>query len=368
MFPPRPGSQMPVPHDFDAAHAASLRGREDAVLHSARSPSPEPSLSRVGLGLVVIGRNEGERLRRCLQSARGLGACVYVDSGSTDGSTALAQSFGADVIELDASLPFTAARARNAGARRLGQLVPQLQAIQFIDGDCELSPAWLEDALDALAAHADVAAVAGRLRERHVDRSIYNQLCDIEWDTPVGEVRSIGGIAMIRAAAFVAAGGFREDLIAGEEPELCVRLRAAGGRVLRLPHDMAWHDAAMTRWTQWWRRTVRAGHAFAEGASLHGASPERHYVAETRRAALWGLAFPCAVAGLCAVTPLAPLLLLAYPLQVLRLGLRRARQGAPVPWHQAYFLMIGRFAEGWGVLKFHLSRWSGRRSGLIEYK
>jgi glycosyltransferase involved in cell wall biosynthesis len=45
------------------------------------------------VGLVIIGRNEGERLRRCLASV-GAGGCdvVYVDSGSTDGSSEVARS------------------------------------------------------------------------------------------------------------------------------------------------------------------------------------------------------------------------------------------------------------------------------------
>lgn len=44
------------------------------------------------LGVVVIGRNEGERLKRCLASLLGnVDQIVYVDSGSTDGSVQLAQ-------------------------------------------------------------------------------------------------------------------------------------------------------------------------------------------------------------------------------------------------------------------------------------
>ena len=63
------------------------------------------------LGVVAIGRNEGERLRRCLNSVVGRGhTVVYVDSGSTDGSTELARELGADVVELDLSLPFTMAQ------------------------------------------------------------------------------------------------------------------------------------------------------------------------------------------------------------------------------------------------------------------
>ena len=101
------------------------------------------------------------------------------------------------------------------------------------------------------------------------------------------EARAFGGDVMIRAAALENVGGYRDDLIAGEEPELCIRLRAAGWRIWRLPYEMTSHDAAMTRFSQWWRRAMRAGYAFAQGAHLHGASPERHWVWESRRAWLW---------------------------------------------------------------------------------
>ena len=105
---------------------------------------------------------------------------------------------------------------------------------------------------------------------------------------------------MMRVNAFEAVDGFRDDLIAGEEPELCVRLRAAGWRIFRLDHPMTLHDAAMTRFGQWWRRIQRSGYAFAQGVYLHGASPERYRVWEARRAWLWAVWLPlgCLLAGL----------------------------------------------------------------------
>jgi GT2 family glycosyltransferase len=321
------------------------------------------------VGMVIIGRNEGERLRRCLESSQAVGGRrVYVDSGSTDGSVQLALDAGAQVVRLDMSQPFTAARARNAGLGELRRQCPEVTLVQFIDGDCELLPQWLTKAESFLAQHPDIAAVAGRLRERYPDKSVFNQLCDIEWNTPVGEARSFGGIVLVRVEAVEGAGGFREDLIAGEEPELCVRIRARGGRLWRLDEDMAWHDANMLRLSQWWRRTLRSGHAFAEGAALHGRPPERHFAGETRRALLWGAALPLAILALACVTPLAWLLLSIYPLQWLRIGRRLARQHAPIPWLQGLFLLLGRFPEALGALKFYRGRLVGRRSGLIEYK
>jgi glycosyltransferase involved in cell wall biosynthesis len=321
------------------------------------------------IGVVAIGRNEGDRLTRCLQSCANIGGrCVYVDSGSTDGSVKMARGLGASVVELDMTQPFTAARARNAGFRALLEAFADIEFVQFVDGDCELGPQWLAMASAYLDAHPEVVVVAGRRKERYPDASVYNRLCDIEWDTPVGEARAVGGDAMFRVASFLRTGGYRDDLIAGEEPELCVRLRASGGRIWRLDADMTWHDAAIQRLSQWWRRTMRSGYAFAEGAALHGAPPERHFVSETRRALVWGVALPALIGLACCWHPWAAILFVVYPLQWLRLGRRFAGKGDSIPWSHAGFLVLGRFPEAQGALKFLLGRLFRRSSGLIEYK
>ena len=139
----------------------------------------------MNFGVVVIGRNEGERLRRCLRSLSAP-EVVYVDSGSTDGSVQWARDYGVNTIELEANLPFTAARARNAGFRRLRELKPEVAYVQFVDGDCELIEGWLQHASAFLDTHADVAAVTGQLLERDPEQSIYNWLCDEEWRGPTG--------------------------------------------------------------------------------------------------------------------------------------------------------------------------------------
>lgn len=323
----------------------------------------------MSIGVVVIGRNEGERLRRCLESVTGgTDQVVYVDSGSTDASVAMALGMGLGVVDLDLSIPFTAARARNEGCKLLLKLAPGLDYVQFVDGDCELVGGWLETAAAFLDKNKNVAMVCGLLRERHPERSIYNMLCDIEWNTAIGETKACGGIAMVRIVAFEAEGGYRADLIAGEESELCVRLRGKGGQVWRMDVEMALHDAAMTRFGQWWKRTVRTGYAYAEGAHLLGALPERHRVTESRRVWVWGFWIPVVAVSLTIWLGTWGLaMLLIYPAQVVRLALRGTRS-VRENWWRALFLVLGKFPETVGQLNFFYNRLTGKTARLIEYK
>jgi GT2 family glycosyltransferase len=316
------------------------------------------------VGAVVIGRNEGERLKRCLASlAVASTRTVYVDSGSSDGSVDHARRTGVDVVELDLSIPFTAARARNEGFERLLALHPNLTYVQFVDGDCEVVGDWIPTAVSFLESHPMCAVVCGRRRERYPEQSIYNWICDLEWNTPVGEATSCGGDALMRCDALRAAGGYRADLIAGEEPELCLRLRRAGWSIWRIDAEMTLHDAAMHRFAQWWTRSVRSGHAYGEGAWLHGRSADRHWVRENIRALLWSIGIPASALLISWFQGPSGLLILAlYPLQVVRMWFRSGSLA------QALLNVLSRFAETVGIWRFHVGRWSGHARSLIEYK
>ena len=332
------------------------------------------------VGVVVIGRNEGDRLIRAIDAIRRQSErVVYVDSGSTDDSVTAARKRGCEVVDLDLSTPFTAARARNAGFTRLLEAGGMPAAVQFVDGDCEVADGWLAAGASFLAEHKCVAVVSGRLRERHPEASIWNRLCDLEWDTPIGPAQSCGGNAMFRAAVFDSVGRFDAGLIAGEEPELCVRIRAAGHAIHRIDHPMAMHDAAMTSVRQWWKRSVRAGHAFAEGRHLHGAPPERFRVREIRSIIAWTLAIPFAAGitgalvgwmltrhvGMTIIAAVAAILLV-YAMQWFRMT--RRRRPRPYPGTYSFFALVGKFAELIGVMKFNFNRMRGRQSRIIEYK
>lgn len=325
------------------------------------------------IGVVVIARNEGNRLYQCLLSVLDHGVTiVYVDSGSTDGSVALAKSLGVYVVELDLSIPFTAARARNAGFEYLLKIEPNIEFIQFVDGDCRVVEGWLTSALSELLAQPDVVVVCGRRREEFPANSVYNRLCDIEWNTPIGEAKACGGDSMMRANALKNVGGFNPTLIAGEEPELCVRLRQAGGKIIRIDADMTLHDAQITHLSQWWKRSLRSGYAYAEGASLHGHSAEKHWVKESRSIWYWGFLLPLLAFvtawitfGLSLV-----LLLMAYIFLGYRIYKNAIHRGFSSENALIYslFCVLGKFPQVQGEIKFHISQLLNKQSTLVEYK
>ena len=209
------------------------------------------------------------------------------------------------------------------------------------------------------------------VRERFPEASIYNRLCQMEWDRPAGETEACGGVAMMRVSAFQEVGGFREGLPAGEEPELCLRLRKAGWRIWRDEAPMATHDAAMLRFSQWWRRAVRAGHGYAQNAALHGRSSMRHRVRETRSIWFWGLLLPGIALAL--VWPTGGWSLLLTGLYVLlgwRIYRHMPRRGFGLSDARLYasFCVLAKFPQLVGQVRFHVGRWRGSHPHLIEYK
>lgn len=196
---------------------------------------------------------------------------------------------------------------------------------------------------------------------------MYNRMCDAEWNTPIGNADACGGDALMRWDTLQAVEGFDGRLIAGEEPEMCLRMRRKGWQIWRLNAEMTLHDVAMTRFSQFWKRSQRAGFAAAQGADTYGAGPERYRVASVRRAIFWGGLLPLAIIiSLIALGSIGGLLALAYPLQVLRLARREG--GSREAWERGYLLNVGKFAEARGVLEYYWRKWRGRDAELIEYK
>ncbi|HEY1922626.1 MAG TPA: glycosyltransferase, partial [Tepidisphaeraceae bacterium] len=345
------------------------------------SPASAPAEKLEDVGVVVIGRNEGQRLVRCLESVGDKAAAlIYVDSASKDDSVANAKRLGAEVVELDASAPFNAARARNEGVERLKEIAPDVEYVQFMDGDCELRPSWLARARREFDADMAIAAVCGRRRERFPNRSIYNRLMDLEWNTPIGPAKSVGGDAMFRLDPFSSARGFDRTVMAGEEPQLCLRLRHAEWTVMRVDAEMTLHDAAITHFAQWWRRQVRGGYGAMDVYSRFRMDGERLFARQTQSTVIWAVWWPAAVilagifgliiggveeGGLATI-----ILLLALPLQIARLSAKAFIRGIPPRTALAYgtLTMISKLAWFQGQMQCRRDRMRGRKSRLIEYK
>ncbi|MDX2099392.1 MAG: glycosyltransferase [Leptolyngbyaceae cyanobacterium bins.59] len=328
------------------------------------------------IGVVTIGRNEGDRLVRCLKSIIAQippkWPIVYVDSGSTDGSIEVARLLGVQVVELDLSIPFTMARGRNAGFQYLIEHYPDLNYVQFVDGDCELQPEWIDRALQEFAEHDNrLAIVCGRRQERFPNASFYNRLADMEWNTPIGEALACGGDALVRVAAIREVNGYNPTLICGEEPEMCIRLRERGWKIHRIDAPMTLHDAAMMHFSQWWKRSIRGGWAVAEGKAMYGHPPEGYMVRENKSGWLWGLIVPSTALLLAWPTAGGSLLLfLAYPVLMLRVYQYRHSRGDQFSHASlyAFFCVLSKLPQAIGQLRYWLNRWRGRPAQLIEYK
>ncbi|MBI1335618.1 MAG: glycosyltransferase [Phycisphaera sp.] len=326
-------------------------------------------MDREQVGMIVIGRNEGEQLRRCFESIRErFEPIVYVDSGSTDGSVGLARSMGIHVVELDMSRPFTAARARNEGFELLMKLAPDLTFFHTLDGDVELIDTWIESALRVMKDHPKAAVLSGLRKEKFPDKSVFIRMCDIEWNKPDG-YPACEGDAILRVEAFKMLGGFNPKLIAGEEPELCLRFWQAGYECLRNRDDMTWHDVGLYRFSQWWKRETRTGYAYAEGAAMYG---KLHYLRQAMGVCFWGAGLPIVALALAWWTyGLSILVALAgYGVLWLRAyrGIRPRAKSFRHAAEYCFFNVLTKFPMLQGMMRYAWRRATGRTGRLIEYR
>lgn len=335
------------------------------------------SCAALRVGSVIIGRNEGERLVACLKSQT-VSPVVYVDSGSSDGSVEAARAAGAAVVRLSTPPNFSAARARNAGMRALLEAAPGLAFVQMTDGDCELREGWIEKAVAALEADPGLALVFGRRRERHPERSVYNAMCDDEWNLPVGEAAGCGGDVLFRVEALTSVGGYNDRMIAGEDSELSMRLRKKGWRLQRIDAEMTWHDVNMQHFSEFWTRARRAGHAYAEMAHRHPDARWPDWPRSCRSIVIWGGAMPLALAATTVLAlahdrlwwMAAALVLLPWPLKIMQLFFRQLRRGLSprISLASAALMMVGKLPQFLGLASFHYGRWRKSASPIIEYK
>lgn len=342
----------------------------------SHEPDRGPGDGEEGLiSVVVIGRNEGERLGRCLRSIfsmarRGFALeVIYVDSGSTDASVALANAEGARTIALDPERP-SAALGRNAGWQAARGSI-----VLFLDGDTVLHPEFVAASLDEFSVPR-VAVVWGHRRELFPDRSIYNRILDLDWIHAPGLTEYCGGDALFRRSILVQTNGFDASLIAGEEPELCRRIRTLGFDIRHTDRPMTAHDLAITRWSQYWKRCTRTGHAYAEVSERFRQSERPFWHKEAIRNRNRFLAIMtsllAAIAGSIYLRSLLPIAV--YCALFALLSIRSAWKAAWKSGDRSALILYGVHSHlqqipiYFGQIQYKWSRRRGMRPVLFEYK
>jgi glycosyltransferase involved in cell wall biosynthesis len=348
---------------------SGVRMQQAAENRLTGDPDASPAIS-----IVVIGRNEGQRLGACLESIRrirdvAVKDLIYVDSASNDGSPELALRYGATVIVVPSERP-TAAMGRNSGWFRATSGL-----ILFLDGDTVLDPGFALAACNALARQPSVAAVWGHRRELRPEASIYNRILDLDWVYPPGLSDFCGGDVLMRRNVLLETGGFDERLIAGEEPELCRRIRSQGYGILHIDCPMTGHDLQITRWSQYWRRATRAGHAYAEVSERFRNSDDPFWSSDRRRNLMRGSWWIVSLAG--AVAAAASFGFLPIALWLVMLLFLSMRSAWKARWKNAtpgILLLYGFHSHLQqipilvGQLQYELSKRRKRARKLIEYK
>ena len=186
---------------------------------------------KTAISFIIPVRNDARRLGRCLDR---IGASTYprermevivVDNGSSDGSDEVARQAGASVLTVQG---VHVSELRNRGAR-----IARGDVMAFVDADHEIDAAWAESAVETLSGRA-VGAVGAPYhapRDGTWVQQVYDTLRtrvpgrrDTSW---LGS----GNLA-VRADAFRRVRGFDPALETCEDVDLCLRLRAAGYRVM----------------------------------------------------------------------------------------------------------------------------------------
>ena len=317
------------------------------------------------IGVVIIGINVERYLADCLNSIyaadypRELISVVYVDGGSRDDSVRLANDYyGVKLIELNDPHP-TPGRGRNAGWRSL-----DTPLIQFLDADTVMDPMWFKRALPLLSSRT--AAVTGHRRERYPDKNIFHMLTEMEWHYEIGLCRYFGGDVLISREALEKTGGFDDDLVAGEDPELSYRVRQEDWDIVRMDTLMTTHDINMSRFSQYFKRAYRSGHAYAEIALRFMFNGEKLWLRELARIAMKTLLPPVfVVLGILTGNGLAGLLIglliLFRPLFSVQTYRKTSNQFGGKTLIYALHSAFVIYPQFLGVLRYFYGRISGNR-------
>jgi len=217
------------------------------------------------LAVVLISKNQAWNMSRLIESVLeetswiGSKEILLVDSASTDETIKVAKKHSIKIIHL---LPNQ--HLAPAVGRYIGEKHSNSKFILFLDGDMELFPGWLKKGCEFLKNRPEVAVVTGKridlpTTEKHKNDSVINS--DTHGDAT--EISYSGGAAMYRRSVLNDVGTFNPYLFSDEEPDLCIRIRNAGYKILQLQLPIVYHytdpvDSLISK-TKRWKRNLYLG-------------------------------------------------------------------------------------------------------------
>jgi len=144
--------------------------------------------------------------------------------------------------------------------------------VQFIDGDCELVSGWLTIAPSFLLSIQTSAQFAVVCESETLNFPLYNWLCDQEWNTPTGEIEVAAALPCSALRHSNKSTGFGRILLLVKIPNSIFGCENPHENLAALKWDGDTR-CRMSRFNHWWRRSARAGYAYAQVSRLHASSP-----------------------------------------------------------------------------------------------
>ena len=242
-----------------------------------RQPPLRSSHPTTPVTVLIAARNEAERIQEtmaCIARQDYLGPVqiLVVDNGSTDGTRAIAEAFGA-ANGLDVRC-ITEPRPGKSHALNTGLAAVPTELVITLDADTLLHPRAIRQLVARLlSAPPDVQAVAGSVLVRNSRDNLWTRMQEWDYFLGIASVKRMQGLyqgtlvaqgafSLYRTQAVLTAGGWPDAI--GEDIVLTWQLMRHGARVYYEPSAVAF-TAAPARLIHLARQRARWARGMIEG-------------------------------------------------------------------------------------------------------
>jgi glycosyltransferase involved in cell wall biosynthesis len=197
----------------------------------------------MNISIIIKALNEEKRIATAIESALAAvaplgGEVILADSHSTDNTVSIAQTYPIRIVQL------ANPEERCCGiGPQLGYQVAQGEFIYILDGDMQMLPEFLPQAINFMQENHNIAGVGGKVIEMNTDSLEFIARTErASGHMQPGEVDRLDMGGLYRKSAIESVGYFsNRNLHSYEELDLAVRLRQAGWKLHRIDVDAVRH-------------------------------------------------------------------------------------------------------------------------------